>query len=138
MISPIRIGGLASGMDIDKLVSDMMRVQRMKADKLYQERQVLRWQQEDYRSINSLMLAFKNTVFDMRLQATLMKYSAVISGASVADVTAGSAAREGSYTLKVNALAQQAVKKAAGAFQDSWKGWPLGIQYPLDLQTTSL
>jgi flagellar hook-associated protein 2 len=126
MISPIRIGGLASGMDIDKLVSDMMRVQRMKADKLYQERQVLRWQQEDYRSINSLMLAFKNTVFDMRLQATLMKYSAVISGASIADVTAGSAAREGSYTLKVNALAQQAVKESGGSLSRPLEGLAIG------------
>lgn len=126
MISPIRIGGLASGMDIDKLVSDMMRVQRMKADKLYQERQVLRWQQEDYRSINSLMLGFKNSVFDMRLQATLMKYSAVISGASVADVTAGSAAREGSYTLKVNALAQQAVKESGGSLSRLLEGLAIG------------
>lgn len=126
MISPIRIGGLASGMDIDKLVSDMMRVQRMKADKLYQERQVLRWQQEDYRSINSLMLGFKNSVFDMRLQATLMKYSAVISGASVADVTAGSAAREGSYTLKVNALAQQAVKESGGSLSRPLEGLAIG------------
>jgi flagellar hook-associated protein 2 len=126
MISPIRIGGLASGMDIDKLVSDMMRVQRMKADKLYQERQVLRWQQEDYRSINSLMLGFKNSVFDMRLQATLMKYSAVISGASIADVTAGSAAREGSYTLKVNALAQQAVKESGGSLSRPLEGLAIG------------
>ena len=113
MISPIRIGGLASGMDIDRLVSDMMRVQRMKADKLYQDRQVLRWQQEDYRSINSLMLTFKNTVFDMRLQATLMKYSAVISGAQVADVTAGSAAREGSYTLRLTTWRSRLLRKAA-------------------------
>ncbi len=126
MISPIRIGGLASGMDIDKLVSDMMRVQRMKADKLYQERQVLRWQQEDYRSINSLMLTFKNTVFDMRLQATLMKYSAVISGAQVADVTAGSAAREGSYTLKVNDLAKQAVKESGGSLSKPLEGEAIG------------
>ncbi len=126
MIRPIRIGGLASGLDIDKLVSDMMRVQRMKADKLYQDRQVIRWQQEDYRSINSLMLTFKNTVFDMRLQATLMKYSAVISGASVADVTAGSAAREGSYTLKVNALAQQAVKESGGSLSKPLEGEAIG------------
>ena len=63
MISPIRIGGLASGLDIDKLVSAMMRVQRMKADKLHQDRQVLRWQQEDDRSINSLVLRFKTFVF---------------------------------------------------------------------------
>ena len=35
MVSPIRLGGLASGMDIDLMVKDLMKVQRMKADKLY-------------------------------------------------------------------------------------------------------
>ncbi|HOC08929.1 MAG TPA: flagellar filament capping protein FliD, partial [Bacillota bacterium] len=73
-----------------------------------------------------LMLGFKNSVFDMRLQATLMKYSAVISGASIADVTAGSAAREGSYTLKVNALAQQAVKESGGSLSRLLEGLAIG------------
>ena len=29
---PIRIGGLASGMDIDSIVNDLMRVERLKVD----------------------------------------------------------------------------------------------------------
>jgi flagellar hook-associated protein 2 len=122
MSSPIRLGGLASGMDIELMVKDMMRVQRMKADKLYQSKQVLQWQQEDYRSINALMLSFRNTVFDMRLQATLMKNSVTISDASIAGITAGAATREGSYSLKVNALAEQALKESGGSLSKALKG----------------
>lgn len=126
MVSPIRIGGLASGMDTDLMVKDLMRVQRMKADKLYQNRQVLQWQQEDYRTINSLLLGFRSTAFDMRLQATLMKNSVTVSNDSIADVTAGAAAREGSYTLKVNALAEQALKKSGGSLSKPLEGDAIG------------
>ncbi|NLO24950.1 MAG: flagellar filament capping protein FliD [Clostridiales bacterium] len=126
MVSPIRLGGLASGMDIDLMVKDLMKVQRMKADKLYQSKQVLQWQQEDYRSINSLMLNFRNCVFDMRLQSTLMKNSVTISDDSIAGIAAGTAAREGSYTLKVNALAEQAVKKSGGSLSKPLEGETIG------------
>ena len=37
LYSPMRIGGLASGMDIDQIVSDLMRAERIKVDKLYQQ-----------------------------------------------------------------------------------------------------
>ena len=45
----VRINGLASGMDIDSIVSDMMKIKRMPLDKLNQEKQVLEWQRDDYR-----------------------------------------------------------------------------------------
>jgi flagellar hook-associated protein 2 len=126
MVSPIRLGGLASGMDIDLMVKDLMKAQRMKADKLYQSKQVLQWQQEDYRSINSLMLSFRNCVFDMRLQATLMKYGVTVSDDSIAGVIAGSAAREGSYTLKVNALAEQSLKESSISLSRPLEGETIG------------
>jgi flagellar hook-associated protein 2 len=111
----IRIGGLASGMDIDKLVTDLMRAERMKADKLYRSKQVLQWQREDFRSINSLLLGFRNTVFDMRLQSTLMKNSITVSDGSAVDAAVGAAAREGSYTLRVENLAAQASTQSGGS-----------------------
>jgi flagellar hook-associated protein 2 len=52
MYGPMRIGGLASGMDIDQIVSDLMRAERMRVDKLYQQKQVMEWQKADYREIN--------------------------------------------------------------------------------------
>ena len=44
----MRLGGLASGMDIDQMVSDLMRANRMRVDKSYQQRQILEWKREDY------------------------------------------------------------------------------------------
>lgn len=112
MSSPLRIGGLASGMDIDLIVADLMKAERTRVDRLYQNRQTLQWHQEFYREINTRLLSFKNSVFDMRLQATLKKNTAVVSDGSVLTATAGSTVQEGTYTLKVNALAGQAVKES--------------------------
>ena len=53
-----RIGGLASGMDIDTLVSDLMKAERLPLDKLTQKKQILEWQRDDYRSMNTLLSDF--------------------------------------------------------------------------------
>ena len=60
----VRINGLASGMDIDSIVSDMMKIKRMPLDKLNQEKQVLEWQRDDYRSMNTLLDSLDRTIFD--------------------------------------------------------------------------
>ena len=132
MYNPIRIGGLASGMDIDRLVTDMMRAERMKADRLYQSRQVLQWQRDDYRSINSQLLAFRNIVFDMRLQSNLIKNSVSLSNDSVAGVVAGPAAREGSHTLEVISLATQAAAESGGSLSRVLESGYIGDTVSID------
>lgn len=39
----IRISGLASGMDIDEIVSKLMKTERVPLDKLTQKKQTLEW-----------------------------------------------------------------------------------------------
>ena len=43
-MSDMRIGGLASGMDIDKLVSDLMKAERQPMNKMEQDKSWLEWQ----------------------------------------------------------------------------------------------
>ncbi|MGI6587218.1 MAG: flagellar cap protein FliD N-terminal domain-containing protein [Peptococcia bacterium] len=42
----MRVGGLASGMDIDQIVQDMMRAERKRVDVVEQNKQILEWRQE--------------------------------------------------------------------------------------------
>ncbi len=77
LYSPMRIGGLASGMDIDQIVSDLMRAERIKVDKLYQQKQVMEWQKADYRDINLKLRSLYNTSFDMKLTSSYLKYKAI-------------------------------------------------------------
>ncbi|MDI6707236.1 MAG: flagellar filament capping protein FliD [Bacillota bacterium] len=136
MANITRIGGLASGMDIDSLVSTLMKAERAKADKLYQSRQVLQWQQEDFRSINSLLLSFRSVVSNMRLQSTIRKNNVVLSKDGIASVTAGASAMEGSYTLKVNRLAEQASKVSGGTLSRALEGAVLD-DLPITIDDTS-
>jgi len=116
---PLRISGLASGMDIDQMVSELMRAHRMRVDKSYQQRQILEWQREDYRTINSRLLALRNAVLDMKLQGTFMAKSAFSSNSNVLTATAGSNAAAGEYSITVHSLAAGVTKSSTEALAAS-------------------
>src|SRR5699024_7464334 len=61
----LRFGGLASGLDTDSIVNDLMKIEQMKVDKLKQERQVLEWRKDDYRSTSNLLRGFYDEYFDI-------------------------------------------------------------------------
>ncbi|ABO50928.1 flagellar hook-associated 2 domain protein [Desulforamulus reducens MI-1] len=109
MSSNMRIGGLASGMDIDQIVKDLMKIQNMKMDKLKQEKQIFEWQQEDYRTINSTLRSFRdNQVFQMKLQSTYLARNATSSNENTVKATASSLAHEGTHRITVKNLAEGA------------------------------
>lgn len=131
MYSPMRIGGLASGMDIDQIVSDMMKAERTRVDTLYQRKQTLQWQQEYYREINARLLSFQTSAFNMKLKSAVSKSTAIVSNESIVTAIAGSAARDGVYTLKVNKLAEQALKES-GTLSKPIEGSSLAVPITID------
>lgn len=50
-VNSVRIPGLATGMDTDQMVKDMLIKEQSKVDKAKQKEQIIRWQQESYRDI---------------------------------------------------------------------------------------
>lgn len=119
---PLRISGLASGMDIDQMVSELMRAHRTRVDKSYQQKQLLEWQREDYRTINSKLLALRNAAFDMKLQGTFMAKSVFSSNSNVLTATAGSNAGVGEYSITVHSLASGVTKSSTEALAASRNG----------------
>ncbi|WP_028593790.1 flagellar filament capping protein FliD [Paenibacillus assamensis] len=105
MINPIRFGGMASGLDTDKLISDLMKVERMPIDKLNQQKQTLMWQREEYRNMNSTLSSFQKLAGDLRFSASFNKLSATSSDSTVITADASISAGNGSYVIKVDALA---------------------------------
>ncbi|WP_232713522.1 flagellar hook-associated protein 2 [Bacillus xiapuensis] len=105
----MRIGGLASGMDIDQMVKDLMKAERMKGDKLQQKKQYLEWQRDDYRSMNSALFTFDQMLFDdMIMQKNFIQKSVSVSDSDVAAVNNVGSASEFSGTLEVAQLAKAA------------------------------
>ena len=60
----VRISGLASGMDIDTLVSSMMSAARLPLDTITQKKTFTEWQRDDYRDINKSLLELDNLIFE--------------------------------------------------------------------------
>ena len=66
----MRISGLASGIDTDTMVKQLMQAERIPLDKLKQNKQTLEWKRDDYRSINTLLTNFRQDVFNMKLSSS--------------------------------------------------------------------
>lgn len=115
----MRIGGLASGMDIDTMVSDLMKAERMPLDKLKRKKQILEWQRDDYRSMNTLLLNFRTDIMNMKLSTTYRSRATTSSDESKVTATATSIASLASYSItKVDQLATAASKVSTGKISD--------------------
>lgn len=110
----MRIGGLASGMDIDKLVNDLMEAERMPLQKMEQDRTWMTWRRDAYREMNTQLLELDSLGFDMRLSSTYQSKNVSVTGDSV-ESTAGSNAANGSHTIDVSQVAK-------AAYNISYKG----------------
>ena len=73
----MRMGGLASGMDIDALVEKLMKAERMPLDKTFQKKQTYEWQRDSYRSVNAQTQKLNKYLEDnMFLQSQILKKTA--------------------------------------------------------------
>ncbi|MDK2902921.1 MAG: flagellar hook-associated protein 2 [Clostridiales bacterium] len=107
-INTFRVSGLASGIDTESIVKQLMTVERLPLDRLKQNRQIMEWTQEAYRNINSALLAFRNQVSGMRLQGSFIANKTTSSNESVATATASGSATGSVYDININQLASSA------------------------------
>src|SRR5690625_1242481 len=111
----MRIAGFASGMDIDTMVKDLMKVERIPLQKLESKKQTLEWTQEAYRSVNTLLLDFENSLFNMRLASTYRARNVSTSNEDFVTATASSAANLTSFQISsVKQLAEAAYRVNGG------------------------
>lgn len=108
----MRITGLSSGMDIDKLVSDLMKAEKIPNDKLKQKRDLVTYQMDLYREINTKVSAFRDIMSDLRYSS---KMTGMKATASSADVTATptQVSTASTHTLNVTQLADYAKQTSA-------------------------
>jgi flagellar hook-associated protein 2 len=105
----VRIGGLASGMDIDQLVSDLMKAERMPLDKINQKKQYTEWQRDDYRSMNTKLLELDQLIFGgIGKQGNYIKKSISSSNLEAVGIRNINSTSDFSGTLEVNSLAKAA------------------------------
>ncbi|SEA39719.1 flagellar hook-associated protein 2 [Thalassobacillus cyri] len=132
----MRIGGLASGMDIDGIVKDLMKAERMPLDKMEQDKTWLTWQRDAYRDVNKQLLELDNLTLDMKLQRTFNSKTTTSSQEGAVSATATASASSGSYNVEVKQLATSAINLSRGGITADGKTFD--PNKPLSEQTDNL
>ncbi len=106
----MRISGLASGMDIDKMVTELMKAKRASYDKMVQKRIAVEWAREDYRSLSTKIVDFRNNKlatysFSNAMQA---KKAELTGDTNAIAVNSASPSAAGTLDVDVKEVAQSA------------------------------
>lgn len=111
----MRVNGF-SGMDIDSMVKSMMTAARAPLDKLNQQKDLLEWQRDSYREMNSKLYDFRNNkLMKYRGSSAMTAQSAVVTGNTAAVRAVASADANGiKMKVSVTQLATAASAETAG------------------------
>ena len=102
----MRIGGLASGMDIDGLVEKLMQAEKAPLNKLYQNKQKYEWQRDAYRDVNKELKAFDEYIQKNMMYRRDFAKKNVVSTNNAVSATAISA--QNGQTLNIDKVSQLA------------------------------
>jgi flagellar hook-associated protein 2 len=112
-----RITGLATGIDTESIIKQLVTAARMPVDKLVQQRMQIQWQRQDYLDMNTKLYDFRNNkLFNFKLEGTLAAKKVDISGNTDAvSARAMGNAQLGTMTVKVIQLATASQNVGTGA-----------------------
>ena len=113
----IRTYGLSgSGMDVDQMVKDLMKARRASYDKTWQKKTQIEYKKADYNSMYTTLRDFRNnTVFNNKLQSTVMPKKVASANETVVTASANSEAANVSHTIEVTELASGVTKSSSAS-----------------------
>lgn len=105
----MRVGGLATGMDIESMVNKLMEAERMPLVRMEQDRTKLSWERDAFRDINRALLGLNEMMLDMKFSSTYNSKAVRSSQENAITATGSTSAPNGSYQINVSQLATNAV-----------------------------
>jgi flagellar hook-associated protein 2 len=151
----LRLTGLATGLDTDTIISNMMAAEKIPLNKIYQKRQLAEWKRDDYREITSTLSNFKSEFLDVISSTNMLsgdmykKYSMTVTNedgnnSNVVSISAGEEASAEPHTIIVNNLATAEQLKSSSTITSSVEAissanWSsaLGKEFSLNIDGTS-
>lgn len=98
---PIRIAGMNSGLDTDKIITELVSAYKMKSEKFVKAQKKLSWKQTAWSALNTKVSSFYGSLNSLKFSSGYNMKTANISNSTKATVTASSSAVNGSYSLKI-------------------------------------
>ncbi len=126
---PMRLSGLASGLDTETMVRDIVNAEKMKVAKFEKERTSYKWKQDAIRDIVKKTHDFQNKYFDLLKPDTnirsgrffsAFRYSVTASGVASTAISIQTRASATKTDYTIDSISQLATK-------DSWSGSKAGI-----------
>lgn len=105
----MRVGGLATGMDIEAMVDKLMDAERIPYDKMKQDRTKLTWKQDAFRDLNKSLLELDNMVLKMKMNSTYNPKKVVSTQENAVTATPSSKSGDRTYRIEVTELATSAI-----------------------------
>ncbi|MEC0227894.1 flagellar filament capping protein FliD [Paenibacillus alba] len=100
-----RVSGLNSGMDIESLVTKLMKAENAPVDKLKQKKTSLGWTSDLYREINTKLSSLQKNLDAMRLSGDWKQLAATSSNPTAVTVKADGTANAITHSISVTNLA---------------------------------
>ncbi len=120
----INFSGLSSGLDTSQIIEDLMAIESKPLTALETRQTDLTKKKDAFTSMKTDLLAVKTAVSDLRNSSAFGVYSASSSDEEALTLSASSSAKEGTYRIKINSLAQA---EALSGNSYAQTNTPLGI-----------
>ncbi|MBU5440987.1 flagellar filament capping protein FliD [Paenibacillus sp. MSJ-34] len=108
------LGGLASGLDTNTIIEQLMKLERIPYKNLETRKETITDKQAVFRNLNTKLAALRDTASNLILNADFKGTTATSSNDKVAQVTAGDAGSTGTFLLNVKKLATSHVVYSDG------------------------
>lgn len=96
----IQFTGLASGLDTQSIIADLMKVQRTKVDKVEKEKTLVEWKKDAWKEMNSKIYTFyKESLFKFKSASTYKQKTVTSSNTSLVKATATSSTVSGVHKI---------------------------------------
>lgn len=106
----MRIGGLASGIDTDNIIKELMNAERIPLNKLEQQKTKMEWQRDAFRDVNKQIFELERLIENRRLNiggSTVNPKIVSSSNESAITASGSSSAGNGAYRISVEQLASR-------------------------------
>ncbi|WNF06282.1 flagellar filament capping protein FliD [Brevibacillus borstelensis] len=105
-MSPIRFTGMASGLDTEKMIKDLMKAQREPVNRLIRKKQTDEWKRDTYREMNKLLDELKKSVDAIRYSSNFKKKVVFSENDGVVSTKVSGTPQFSTYAIKVEKMAK--------------------------------
>ncbi|MEI4789900.1 flagellar hook-associated protein 2 [Bacillus sp. FJAT-53060] len=109
-----RITGFSNVFDIDEIISKLMKSERAPLDKMTRQKQILEWQRDSYREVNSKVKELDDLINKLNLTLPSTYGAKKVTSSNEAAVTATGTTSATSGSINVTQLATASVYKSSG------------------------